>query len=144
MGVASLLYSRFLRWAGLVEAPVLALPGVVQGVQGGYVPTGPRSTAPILPVLQKRAAWELFDWLGLDMIPIASWRILAEARDPAEAVSRLIVRNGLDPLKVRRRDARELEAFRAIVRSICQHETILRSIPEHEPSPGPIPDGVST
>jgi hypothetical protein len=141
MSVASPLFDRFLRWAGLVaEAPVLALPGVVQRVQGGYEPAEPRSTAPILPLLQKRAAWELFDWLGLDMVPIAYWRILAETKDPADALSRLIVRNGLDPLKVRRRDARELEAFRAIVRSICQHETILRSISEHEPSPGPIAD----
>jgi len=93
--------------------------------------TGLKSAPPILSNLQKRAAWELFDWLGLDMVPLDYWRILAETSDPADALAELVVRNGLDPLKVRRRDLVELDAFRTIVRFICESEQLPGSILEH-------------
>jgi hypothetical protein len=135
-----LLCYRFLRWAGLAEAPTLEASDVERRVQCGRStvvrPPPPsatrlKSALPILSILQKRAAWELFDWLGLDMVPIAYSRILGETRDPADALAKLVVRYGLDPLKVRRRDSGELEAFRTIVRLTCQLEQPPGRILEH-------------
>jgi hypothetical protein len=72
--------------------------------------------------LQKRAAQELFDWFGLDKVPVAYWRILSELGDPVESLTQFIVRLGLDPLKVRRRDPDDIEAFRSNVLVLLQQE----------------------
>ena len=137
---ALLLCYRLLRWAGLVQALALAGSGAepeAQSGRGAVVCLPPASAAglksapPILSNLQRRAAWELFEWFGLDMIPLDYWQILAETLDPADALTEFVVHNGLDPLKVRRRDPVELEAFRTIVRFIGQSEQAPESILDH-------------
>src|SRR5437899_5115485 len=79
LGDVSVLCDRLLQWAGLAETPALEESGLEPGAQSGrgsvvYLPSAPatglKSAPPILSNLQKRAAWELFDWLGLDMVPL--------------------------------------------------------------------------
>src|ERR1700757_36468 len=71
------LYYRLLRWTGLVGAPAQGTASVAPVVSLPPPAAAKlKSSSPILSNLQKRAAWELFDWLGLDMVPIDYWRIL--------------------------------------------------------------------
>jgi len=128
------LFYRRLRWRDPDEAPTLGVSGAAPSQNEHSTVTrspptraiGLKPAPPILSVLQKRAARELFAWVGLDDVPIAYWRILAEMRDPADTLSAFIIQNGLDPLKVRQRDPGELQAFR----TICQKEQSSGSVVE--------------
>ena len=77
---------------------------------------------PILRVLRRRAASELFEWLGLDQIPKSYWTLLEHMSDPSRALIAFISDGRFDPVLVRMRDAAELAAFRNFVRFLCQTE----------------------
>jgi hypothetical protein len=65
--------------------------------------------------LQRRAVNELFDWLGLGLVPRQIWPILELAGDPGRAVEQLVAALGCKPELVRRRDAREITRLQAAI-----------------------------
>jgi hypothetical protein len=77
----------------------------------------------VLATLQRRAVWELFGWLGLDVVPLAFWRVLDRIPDLSDALCEFIRNCQLNPDLVRRRETRELDLFRTLVLFICQLET---------------------
>lgn len=77
---------------------------------------------PVLRVLRRRAALELFGWLGLDRLPNGYWTLLERTGDPSTALIAFISNARFDPALVRKRDAAELAAFQNFVRFVCQVE----------------------
>ena len=74
--------------------------------------------------LQRRAVNELFDWLGLILIPRQTWPILERVGDPGVAVERLILRLGYDPAQVRRRDTDEIARLQAAIDILVALDTL--------------------
>ncbi|WP_428662192.1 J domain-containing protein [Reyranella sp.] len=126
----------FLRTARLVD-PVFSVPGRHRGIERGSADAprrvrlrfadDPRLTSedPVLRVLRQRAALELFEWLGLDQIPMGYWTLLDRMGDPSKALMAFISNYSFDATLVRRRDAAELAAFRNFVLFVCQVEESL-------------------
>lgn len=63
---------------------------------------------PVVDKLARKATNELFDWLGLTMIPNQTWAILERVGDPGATLEQLIRALGCDPLLARRRDPKEI------------------------------------
>jgi len=70
---------------------------------------------PLIDGLRRKATNELFDWLGLTMIPRQTWAILAKVGDPGAAIEQLIRALGCDPLAVRRREPEEIARLEAAI-----------------------------
>lgn len=87
---------------------------------------------PTLTILQKRAIWELYDWLEIEVVPVAFWRVLDATPDPSDALSRFIGQHGVNADLVRRRDEVELERFRTLVVFLCQCEASRDKTYEHQ------------
>lgn len=76
----------------------------------------------VLKRLQIRAAWILFDWLGLETIPRAYWHILRKQPDPARAIGELAEALDSDLDALRARDPSHLETFQTNVRLVSQSD----------------------
>lgn len=102
----------------------VARNAVGQRVPMPAVIDGPvRIDHPILLDLQRRAAAELFLWLGIEWIPGAFYAILEREPDPGRSIEIFARSLGCDAMQIRRRDPRELSRFQAIVSLTKQLET---------------------
>lgn len=70
---------------------------------------------PVIEQLRRRAVNELFDWLGLVIIPRQTWPILERVGDPGAAMEQLIVSLGCDSNRVRRHDPDEIARLSAAI-----------------------------
>lgn len=75
----------------------------------------PISDHPTLATLRRRAVNELFDWLGLTVIPRQVWPILARTGDPGETIMLFARSLGCDPDRLRRRDTDEIERLQGAI-----------------------------
>jgi hypothetical protein len=127
-----------LRLLGIIK-PTLSWSGVEPRVEPGTInlrrwpESTPRTTySPpprasegaddVMRILRRRAAWDLFDWFGVEQVPVAYWRILQTIPDPTDALAAFVRQLGLAPDKVRRLDPAELAVFRNYAAFICQLE----------------------
>lgn len=80
-----------------------------------FVRSGAALDHPVVNGLRRKATNELFDWLGLVMIPQQTWAIVAKVGDPGAAIEQLIRALGCDPLRARRREADEIARLETAV-----------------------------
>jgi len=76
---------------------------------------GDSADHPVIEQLRRRAVNELFEWLGIILIPRQTWPILKRVGDPGAAVEHLILALGCDPERARRRDADEIARLQAAI-----------------------------
>jgi hypothetical protein len=80
-----------------------------------FVRSEAASSHPVVDELKRRATNELFDWLGLSMIPPQTWVILDKVGDPGSTLEQLIRALGCDPLRARRREPEEIARLDAAI-----------------------------
>jgi hypothetical protein len=80
--------------------------------------------SPILEKLRWRAVNELFNWLGLILVPRQTWPILERVGDPGAAVEQLILALGCDPGRARRRDADEINRLQDAIGILVALDTL--------------------
>ena len=81
---------------------------------------------PVVDALRHKATNELFDWLGLAMIPRQTWAILDKVGDPAAAIEQLIRALGCDPLAARRREPGEIARLEAAIDVLIAVDSLRR------------------
>lgn len=79
---------------------------------------------PVIDRLRRRAVNELFDWLGLTLIPPQIWPILERADDPGQAVEQLILALGCNPEHARLREAVEIVRLQTAIDLLAALDTV--------------------
>ena len=83
---------------------------------------------PTLEILLHRAAWSLFDWLGVDRVPKTYWTLLGASGDPGDALRSFASALRINPLGLQNQSKEEVNNFRTVVMLLSQADLNPRAL----------------